>query len=267
MLRRHMPLVAFPLLSAGCGVYEGSVQAPGDPRARDALAILPEVKAFAGEDACLVSAEAQYVRSDGTIDMKASYVPAYADVIAYEFVVPFEPPSPDRSLPIGVRPPVSTETVASVEVRITNPQLVDAGGTWGGTTTHDPRRHRGMLRREGVREPKPHRVVPPPRCTLAGLWAEAIRHGAPADAVATIRYDWRGYRLQILHTEHDLRFDDACRVMPADTEPGPARDWSEVREALRNRNERSSEYRAAVAASCSSAVLSAAAYDDDDWRE
>jgi hypothetical protein len=242
MMHRTIPsaVVLVAALVAGC-VYDGSVKAPGDPRAFDAVAVLPEVDAFAGDDAKLVSIEAEYVRPDGTADTRASYVDRSDRVAVYRFIVPFEPPATpkrDASVPLGVGPgPTQWPELEGIEVEIVRPYWVNSVVVSGNTRSESVDKHRGMRNKglafsvatepltEEEREWESHlsshhrqvrleHVVPPPACTFQTLWSEAIARGVPSDAVATIRYDHRGYLFEIRHTEHALQFDQACRPRP-----------------------------------------------------
>jgi hypothetical protein len=248
MTRRALAAMVLAGLGlAGCA-YDGSVKAPGDPRAFDAVAVLAEVTAFAGPGARLVSIEAEYVRSDGTVDTRASYVDRSATFVTYRFIAPYAGPPPpprDKSVPLGAGPPpATTPEYVGVEVEIVRPHLVHSVHISGGSTSESTDKHRGMRRTDGFwvdTTPRPVKrdrgldgrfdfdfdeyyereitldsVVPPPSCSFDMLWSQAIAHGVPADAVATIRYDRRGYELEIRHTEHALRFDDACRPQPRD---------------------------------------------------
>src|SRR4051812_7881088 len=71
---------------------------PGDAAHFDPVASYPSVLDYAGTGAKLISVNAYYVRSDGTVELNASYSPApYVD---YEFVHKLDK-APANAPPIG----------------------------------------------------------------------------------------------------------------------------------------------------------------------
>jgi hypothetical protein len=54
----------------------------------------------------------------------------------------------------------------------------------------------------------------PPRCSFKQLWDEAIKLGAPEDAVANIHLRLDAYTFTIEGTPHSYRFDKDCAPLP-----------------------------------------------------
>lgn len=70
----------------------------GDAAAFDPISAYDSIAAFAGEGAQLVSFDAYYVRSDGTLDLTATYTPSPRVTLEYLLEVP----RPDNAPPPGV---------------------------------------------------------------------------------------------------------------------------------------------------------------------
>jgi len=180
---------------------------PGDARAFDPFAALPEVQAYAGEGALLVEIDMSLVRADGTMDLKAEYSPKpYTE---YTFVR--EVPRPANAPPPGAGGANTGPWYETIEIRAYEPgqrrrrTTMSSGGNSTVTYTN-----KGMER--DVREPRSGEVVtiPAPRCDIADMFAVAIRLGAPADAVANVTYDAGGYELRIPGVLGPERFGRLC---------------------------------------------------------
>jgi len=177
----------------------------GDPANYDPITNFDSMQAFAGEDARLVKFEAQFVRSDGTLDLTASYLPS---------------------------PRVDAEFMVEVDAPADAPPLgAGGGGTWYEkiniaaytlnqsrrvTTTNESSRltytyvNEGMTR--SVSSPQTLKPVflEPPACPFEAFWWVALAEGAPAEAVATITYDEDGYRFSIRDVSVSLEFTTDC---------------------------------------------------------
>jgi hypothetical protein len=179
----------------------------GDPAHYDPIAGLPAMRAFAGEGAQLTQFEASFVRSDGTLDLTASYTPSPR--VTTQWLVKVPPPSD--------APPVGAGGLGTWYRRVT----IDAyrPGQGGRVTTRGPGgsfsyqyENEGMTRRSdapaALREVT---VLEPPRCALSKLWQVARERGAPDEAVAVIEYTRDGYDFTIRDVRFSLAFDHGCQ--------------------------------------------------------
>jgi hypothetical protein len=179
---------------------------PGAPHAVDAMALLAEARRLAGSNKELVSIQAMYVKSDGTLDLEG---PGYAGSVVYTFVDRSPPdPPPDPSLPLGAPRP----------------------------SKPPPTQTRVILNRSGFQVDHaffgPGQSIPEPHCSIRDVWGAAIAAGAPSEAVAIITYrhdtslamtaegklDQRKgpvWQFRIEGTTHDHDIDPAnCRIIP-----------------------------------------------------
>jgi hypothetical protein len=192
------------LLAAGCAPSNGTVDVPGPVRSFDPVAALPQVQAFVGGGAKLVSLKAVHVRGDGTVDLEAPY--HQDDPITYRFVRPSRA-VPDPNVPIGARGKVLP--FEAIVVHVTRPHTVYV--TCSGGRGRCEWRHQGM-RSYGPYGAESESVPPAPGCGLRSLWSEANRRGAPANAVATIVYTKDGFDFAIPDTPTALHFDSECHA-------------------------------------------------------
>jgi hypothetical protein len=163
---------------------------PGNAAKFDPVASLPEVAAFAGEGAQLLSIDAHYVRSDGTMELTAEN---YHPYVEYDFVRPV--PTPTDAPPLGAGGNAGGPWYEPVSIESTKPgqsyYVQSSSGNYSYTSD-------GLLRKASKPESRRERIVPPPKCTFAQLWQTAIqKKEAPKDAVASIQYDDQGYRFNI----------------------------------------------------------------------
>ena len=199
-------VVALLALGLACAPTNDTVDVPGPVRRFDPLAALSRVTAYAsreGHPASLVMFKAIHVRSDGTIDLEASY--HRETPVTYRFIRT-SAAVPDLNVPIGARTPVQPFVEVRVEVQKPEDHDVQCSGGRGRCTW----RHLGMDKHVFGRDKD--ESAPIPECGLAALWREARQNGAPADAVATIEYDKSGFSFQIPNTKVALRFDRGCRL-------------------------------------------------------
>lgn len=185
----------------------------GDAAAFDPIAAYESIAAFAGEGAQLVSFEAYYVRSDGTLDLTATYTPSPRVTIEYLLEVA----RPDNAPPPGVAGSGGDKWYQRVIVEAYRPgQRRSVTQTGGGIRTSYNYVNEGMTR--DLRNDPTTRVdpfLPAPRCTFREMWSVALERGAPADAVAVIAYDEEGYAFEINIPDRrvSLRFDNDCALI------------------------------------------------------
>jgi hypothetical protein len=145
------------------GEGQSFVGIPGAPHAVDPIGVLGIAEQKAGRHDHLVSIEAEYVRSDGTVDLKARTHPGR---ITYTFgTAPGPAPSADPSRPLGAASPGRDMPVESSVV-------ISSGG----------------IERRPVMFGMRSRAVRKPRCPTGQVWQAAIAAGAPSAAVAKLKY-------------------------------------------------------------------------------
>ena len=147
---------------------------------------------------------ADYVRSDGTMELTASYRPRPS--VTYEFFQ--EVPRPDDAPPIGAGGANTGPWYQRVIIEIGDP------GQWYTVTSGNSEysyKNRGMSRETRSPSSKPiQEALPAPTCDLAALWEIARHEDAPLDAVAIITYDEDGYTFAISGLSIYLKFDHDC---------------------------------------------------------
>jgi hypothetical protein len=157
---------------AGCGLFTVVIVAlanrPAGPRVVDIDAEAAKALALARKelpDPVLIGIDGRYVDPQGKSDLVK-----YHGKVIYEFYSPSRasvpPPAPNG--PIGAPPPQVTWPACAVEVRYRDSGVdtitrADHGGACG--------------------TPLPSA----PRCRVTDVWQEAIRRGAPREALASIR--------------------------------------------------------------------------------
>ncbi len=212
-----LAVLAFGLLIAAMFYYASAklahtVPPPGDPRSFDPVAHYREVAAFAGADAQLVSIQARFVRSDGTLDLDAEYRPS--PNVRYRFLR--EVAAPAEAPPVGAGGNADGRWFEAVQVEVSRPwefrSVRSIGGSGSGSYQYF---NRGMQRRADPPSGRaPAAVAPAPACPFRRLWQAAIARGAPATAVANIEYDARGYEFGIDDLRFSMRFALDCSVVP-----------------------------------------------------
>jgi len=157
---------------------------------------IEEVRQRVGKEARLVSVEASYVRSDGTMDLTATYKPA--PNVTYVFVTPLDK-APDNAPPIGAGRKPGDVWIQEVRVSCYQPgQFRSVMRMSVGSTTKYQYHNEGMDLSRGTATMGT--LVPdigPPKVSTAELWKMAAEKGAPKDAVARITFDKNGYELSI----------------------------------------------------------------------
>jgi hypothetical protein len=180
-----------------------------DPNNFDAFAGLEQARALAGENALLISINANYVRSDGTMDLNASYSPAPRT--DYKFVR--EIPRPEDAPPVGVAGSTNGQWYEPITIEVYRPgSRRHVSITSGGSRVSFDYTNEGMVR--DVDSPTTSlsgEILEDPKCTMKQLWAIALEHDAPQDAVAIITYDAEGYDFNISGVVY-LEFTPNCKL-------------------------------------------------------
>ncbi|MBT3223456.1 MAG: hypothetical protein HN348_30665 [Proteobacteria bacterium] len=206
-------LASCHLWSQAVGVHEAP--APGDLANFAPYEVLPEVAAFACADAELTEIMVRFVRSDGTMDLDAKYVP-YA---TYSFLCPTVA---DPDLPVGAG---GGGTLRTSIIRVGAPGYIHQTSTGSsGPNTKIRVKHRGMIEMSTDLADEEDRedVVPPPTCSPTQLWEQV--EGLPSNAVAVISYDDHGYNFSVEDTEIRQAFDFSCKAGRERTAKQKARD-------------------------------------------
>lgn len=184
-----------------------SIAVPGDATHFDPITAFDEVQKFAGEGAMLLSMDATYVRSDGTLDLTAE---AYRPTVTYAFVRQLAEP-PTNAPPIGAGGSVNDEWFEPIEVELSRPGQGYTRRTGGGEISYV---NQGMERDvETAVNRMSQEVIEAPQCSLAKLWESALAQDAPREAVAIIHYDADGYDFRISDTNISLEFTPECQLV------------------------------------------------------
>lgn len=179
---------------------------PGDAARFYPLAELDAIQEYAGANAELISIDAYYVRSDGSIDLT---VTSYYPYVNYQFVRELDEPPADAP-PVGAGGSTSGTWYEPVEIRAYQP------GQWrrvSGSSLSYTYMNQGMQREvDSPRATLPSPIVPLPACSYGDLWDVALAQDAPAEAVAIIEYDANGYTFSISDVSLRLQFDLNCAL-------------------------------------------------------
>jgi hypothetical protein len=203
-----VPNVIIPFFETGGG-NEDTRPVPGDARRFDPIAALPGVREYAGVGAKLVSLRADYVRSDGTLDLNADYTPK--PNVDYRFIR--EVARPADAAPIGAGGSNTGPWYEPIRIRAYQPgQWRQVTRSGGGVSLRYSYMNRGMERDAGAPTTNAETVAPDPACSLADLWQVALTKDAPREAVAVIEYDAAGYEFRISGLSVDLGFDMDCKL-------------------------------------------------------
>jgi len=186
----------------------------GDAVAFDPISAYDSIAAFAGEGAQLVSFDAYYVRSDGTLDLTATYTPSPRVTLEYLLEVP----RPDNAPPPGVAGAGGGDKwYQRIIIDVYKPgQRRNVTQTSGNVRTSYTFVNEGMtrdLRNDPTTSTDP--FLPAPRCDFGDMWAVALERGAPSEAVAVIEYDEDGYEFDVNLSDQSvrLRFNAECALI------------------------------------------------------
>ncbi len=184
---------------------------PGSATRFDFVAALPEVKAYVGEGAQLLSFDARHVRADGTMDLTAVYRPSPE----VDYVFTRAVPPPDTAPPLGTTQSSSTWQ-QRVTVKVSRPgQRFFVNSRQGGLTLSYNYVNKGM--EKTVHDPALTNVPDVSGrqiCSLRDLWQQAIQLGVPQDGVATIVYNARDYRFKQHGSVKTYIFGLDCKLIP-----------------------------------------------------
>ncbi|MFH1620629.1 MAG: hypothetical protein ABIB04_00925 [Patescibacteria group bacterium] len=188
-------------------IVEQTVPVPGDPTRFDPIASLSEIQSFAGEGSKLLSINALYVKSDGTMDLTASYHPS----VEYQFFRETSPPK--DAPPVGAGSSPNGAWFEPVTIKAYEPGQWHHVKIMGGVSTEYSYRNNGMERdtSKPVSSP-PGTPLSDPACAFSDLWRTALDRGASASAVAIIEYNDDGYIFTINDTDITLMFDSECKL-------------------------------------------------------
>lgn len=188
-----------PLVVTACAL-EGTTDLPMDPTSFDPVGGIEAARHHAGPEAELLGFEARFVRSDGTMDLSATYHPT----LSYEFV---HPNRSHEEAPIGTGK--NDRAFEVVEIEAKAPHWVHRKSTGGCSGTFH---HEGLRRSVtyGGRE-KFDRRTPPPGCDLKTLWRVAReKNSIPEGAVAVIEFSGAGYEFELRDLDIHLWFTPSC---------------------------------------------------------
>lgn len=177
-----------------------------DAKRFDPFAAIPEIRERAGAGARLVEVDASFVRSDGTMDLTATYKPAPR--VTYKFEVPSDK-GPENAPPIGAGRSPGDVWIVEVEVDVYEPgQRRSVTRISGGSKSQYQYMNEGMdIDRSTPRMGKLKEDIGTPKVTTADLWKQGAAKGAPRDAVATITFDADGYEFRVTGIDADVELD------------------------------------------------------------
>lgn len=193
-------------------VMEDSRDVPGDATRVDPIAVLSDVQAYAGQQAKLVSIEAQAVRTDGTLNLTETYVPG--PTVKYEFIAPTE--AKTATPPPGVLAPTIDVNKKKITIVLSRPgerRRVTKTGVSSRSSYQYV--NDGMKRTESASGvSREEGELQPPRCAFADLWNVVLQQHQEItpDTVARITYKRNQYQFQITGTAIDLSFSADCRL-------------------------------------------------------
>lgn len=210
-------LMSFGIANIG-STWEESFELKGDPTHFDPIAAVEEMRSHIDPNAKLSSIDISYVKSDGTMDLT---VTSYRPNTRYQFYRELSEPPKDAP-PVGAGGTKDGKWYEPVDVDVFEP------GQWrhvkkmgGGVSTEYSYIHKGIDLDRSTPTTSPSEFVDDPKCSIADFWKEAIRQGAPADAVANVSYDHYGYEFDIYDADVDLEFDFDCQLKGDDWTPSP----------------------------------------------
>jgi len=197
-------------------IIEQTAEIPGDATAFDPIASLPAVQAHAGAAAELLSIEAKFVKSNGTLDLTVT--DPYRPRVEYEFFIP-EQADGKAAPPLGAGGVEGGFYNKKVSVDVYEPGQWRHVRTFGGDVSSEySYQNKGMDRDEGSLVFDNPRPAPAPACSFGVLWQVAMEKGAPADALAGIRYNltYDGeprYEFRIEGSNHKYEFKADCQIV------------------------------------------------------
>lgn len=196
-------ILPFFALSYAIGWFgEGTRPVPGDASAFDPIASYDAVAKYAGDNVKLQSINVYYVRSDGTMDLNASYNP----YVEYEFYHELASP-PANAPPVGAGGSANQKWYEVIRVRIRQAHGWHVKSNNSEYDYYDF----GMSHDTQTPTSSVQTSIPAPTCSLKRLWSAAMENGAPKDAVARVEYNENGYEFTISDISIRMKFDNDCR--------------------------------------------------------
>ncbi len=185
---------------------------PGAASSFDPISAFQVAREFAGPDAQLISFRASNVRSDGTLDLTATYSPAPR--VEYNFAR--EIPRPADAPPVGAGGTGAGPWYEPITVEAFQPgQRRQITTVNGGVRVSFQHVNEGLTRSVSAASTNlSGKLVDAPQCSLKSLWQAALEANRKAqkDAVAIISYDSDGYDFVISGLGVSLHFDMDCRL-------------------------------------------------------
>jgi len=201
-------ILYFTVFSNSCAKMMGEETYPlaGDPARFDPFLAIPDIKSKLGPDAILLEMDASFVRSDGTLDLKAQYKPA--PTATYRFRVPIKE-APKDAPPIGAGRRPGDIWIQDVRVDVYEPGMRrHVSRISGGTRSSYSYTNEGMdVDRSSPQMGSLEESLPEPKITTKEMWDFAISKGADKDAVARVSFDDDGYEFTISELKFHLRWD------------------------------------------------------------
>lgn len=188
--------------------WEETFDLQGDPSRFDPFAAVNEMRSHIDPNAKLGKININYVRADGTMDLTAKFRPT-AD---YDFYRELAEPPKDAP-PVGAGGTTTGKWYEPVQAEVYVP------GQWrhvtrmgGGMNTEYSYVNKGIDLDRDPPTTNPSEFLEDPKCKIADFWKIALRKGAPADAVARVEYNTRGYDFRISDAGINLEFDENCKL-------------------------------------------------------
>jgi hypothetical protein len=185
---------------------------PGTASSFDPISNFQAVREFAGPDAQFISLRASNVRSDGTLDLTATY--SSAPRVEYNFAR--EIPRPADAPPVGAGGTGTGPWYEPITVEAYKPgQRSQISTVNGGVRVSFQHVNEGLTRSVSVASTGlADKLVDAPQCSFKNLWQTTLEANRKAqkDAVAIISYDSDGYDFVISGLGVSLQFDMDCRL-------------------------------------------------------
>lgn len=193
-------------------IIEQTAELPGDPQAFDPVASLPAVQAHAGAGAELLSLEAHYLKSDGSMDLTVT--DPYSPRAEYEFFIR-DDANGKAAPPLGAGGVEGGFYYKNVSVDVYQPGQWRHVRSMGSEYSYQ---NKGMDRDESILRFDNLRPAPLPSCTFGEIWQQAIELGAPSNALADISYSltYQGeprYEFRISDSDYEFTFDADCQIV------------------------------------------------------
>lgn len=192
------------------GSWEETFELSGDTTHFNPITAVNEIRSHIDPNAKLASIDINYVRADGTMDLSAKYRPT----AEYEFYRELPEPPKDAP-PVGAGGTVNGKWYEQVEADVYEPgQWRHVKSVGGGVSTEYSYSNKGIdLDRSSTPTATPPEFIEDPQCEIKKFWDEAIKKGAPKDAVARVSYDKQGYEFRISDADINLEFGNDCKLI------------------------------------------------------